>query len=150
MKKGNLIFAGIFTLLSVAVITRSCMYPEGQNGIPGPGFFPILVAVVMLLASISLVISSLRMKPDEDRPLVLSSPDNKRAYKAMGIMLAYLIIMPVVGFCVTTFLLLLIQIRWLSPYRFRTCCGISLLVVALIYVVFRLVLNVLLGFGILF
>lgn len=38
MKKGNLIFAGIFTLLSVAVITRSCMYPEGQNGIPGPGF----------------------------------------------------------------------------------------------------------------
>lgn len=143
MKKGNLIFAGIFTLLSVAVITRSCMYPEGQNGIPGPGFFPILVAVVMLLAS-------LRMKPDEDRPLVLSSPDNKRAYKAMGIMLAYLIIMPVVGFCVTTFLLLLIQIRWLSPYRFRTCCGISLLVVALIYVVFRLVLNVSLGFGILF
>lgn len=150
MKKGNLIFAGVFSLLGVLVIIQSVLYPKGQDGIPGPGFFPIIIAVLMLTAAISLVITSLRLPAEEDVPLGLSSADNKRAYLTMGIMVLYVILMPLLGFCVTSFLLLFGMIRWLSSYKYVSCCVISAAVVGLIYVVFSLVLHVSLSFGLLF
>lgn len=150
MKKGNIIFAGIFSLLAILTIIQSSLYPKGQDGIPGPGFFPILIAVLMVAASISLMISSLKMSPEQDETLVLTSKDNKRAYFAMGCMVAYVIIMPFVGFCVTTFLFLFGMIKWLSGYKYVKSCLISAIVIILIYVVFGMVLHVSLDFGWLF
>lgn len=149
MKKGNLFFAGGFSVLAILVIIQSCFYPEGREGIPGPGFFPILIATLMLTATLSLIISSLKMKPEEDRPVVLASINNKRAYITMGIMVLYVFIMPFLGFCVTTFIMLFGMIRWLSHYKSRVCVLISAVVVALIFVIFRMVLNVSLNFGLL-
>lgn len=142
--------AGVFSLLAILVIIQSSFYPKGQDGIPGPGFFPIIIAVLMLAASISLVITTLRMLPEEDVPLGLSSLDNKRAYAAMGIMVLYVIVMPILGFCVTSFLLLFAMIKWLSDYKYIVCCGASAGVIGMIYVVFSVVLHVSLSFGLLF
>ncbi|MCB7318848.1 tripartite tricarboxylate transporter TctB family protein [Lacrimispora sp. 210928-DFI.3.58] len=150
MKKGNMTLAGVFSLLAILVIIQSSFYPKGQDGIPGPGFFPIIIAVLMLAASISLIITTLRMLPEEDVPLGLSSLDNKRAYAAMGIMVLYVIVMPVLGFCVTSFLLLFGMIKWLSDYKYIVCCGASAGVIGMIYVVFSVVLHVSLSFGLLF
>lgn len=150
MKKGNMTLAGVFSLLAILVIIQSSFYPKGQDGIPGPGFFPIIIAVLMLAASISLVITTLRMLPEEDVPLGLSSLDNKRAYAAMGIMVLYVIVMPILGFCVTSFLLLFAMIKWLSDYKYIVCCGASAGVIGMIYVVFSVVLHVSLSFGLLF
>jgi len=150
MKKGNLTLAGVFSLLAVLTIIQSSFYPKGQEGIPGPGFFPIIIAVLMLAAAISLTITSLRMLPEDNIPLKLLSDDNKRAYIAMGIMVLYLIVMPLIGFCVTSFLLLFGMIKWLSDYKYGVCCLISAGIIGLIYVVFGMVLNVSLGFGLLF
>lgn len=149
MKKGNLILAGVFSLLGVATIIRSVSYPAGQDGIPGPGFFPIIIAVLMLLASASLVFTSLRTKPEADVALKLLTADNKRAYLTMGIMVVYVIVMPLLGFCVTSFLLLFGLIKWLSTYKPLICALVSALVVGLIYVVFGVVLGVSLSFGLL-
>lgn len=149
MKKGNLTLAGVFSLLAVATIVRSLSYPAGQDGIPGPGFFPIIIAVLMLLASASLVITSLRVKTEEDVPLKLLTADNKRAYATMAVMLGYVIVMPLLGFCVTSFLLLFGMIKWLSSYKPLTCALVAAAVVGMIYVVFGVVLGVSLSFGLL-
>lgn len=61
--------AGVFSLLAILVIIQSSFYPKGQDGIPGPGFFPIIIAVLMLAASISLIITTLRMLPGGGRPI---------------------------------------------------------------------------------
>lgn len=150
MKKGNMILAGVFSLLAILIIIQSSFYPKGQDGIPGPGFFPIIIAVLMLAAAVSLIITTLQMTPEEDISLGLLSTDNKRAYAAMGSMILYVIIMPLLGFCVTSFLLLFGMIKWLSGYRYAACCAASAGVIAMIYVVFHMVLHVSLGFGLLF
>ena len=149
MKKGNLILAGVFALLAAATILQSVSYPAGQDGIPGPGFFPIIIAVLMLLASASLTISSLRIKTEEDVPLKLLTADNKRAYAAMAVMLVYVLVMPLLGFCVTSFLLLFGMIKWLSAYKPMICALVAGAVVGMIYVVFGVVLGVSLRFGLL-
>ena len=149
MKKGNLILAGVSILLAAATIVRSVSYPAGQDGIPGPGFFPIIIAALMILASVSLVITSLRIKPEEDMPLKLLGADNKRAYLTMAVMIVYVIAMPLLGFCVSSFLLLFGMIRWLSSYKPLVCALVAAAVVGMIYVVFGVVLGVSLGFGLL-
>lgn len=150
MKKGNLIFTGIFSLLAVLVIFVSSSYPKGQDGIPGPGFFPILIAILMLLGCASLLITSLKMDEQEDISLELSSKDNRRVYLTMAILVAYVAVMPVVGFCLTSFLFLSGMIRWFGKYSMGKCCMISAVIVALIYGIFGMVLHVSLRFGLLF
>lgn len=149
MKKGNFITAGVFALFAVLVILQSMSFPAGKDGIPGPGFFPIAIAILMLLAAASLTITTLRMKPEEDTAIGMLSDDNKRVYVCMAILVLYLLVMPYVGFCTTSFVLLFGLIKWFGNYRLPSCALLSAAVVVPLFLVFSYVLNVPLRFGLL-
>ncbi|MDR3078228.1 MAG: tripartite tricarboxylate transporter TctB family protein, partial [Planctomycetota bacterium] len=102
MKKGNLAASALFAALAIFVIRESSFLPGGRAGVPGPAVFPTAVAVLLLMASLSLTISSFRMPPEEDRSLELLKPDCRRVYLCMAVMVAYVVILPLVGFCVTS------------------------------------------------
>lgn len=150
MKKGNFVTAGIFALFAVFIIINSLTFPASRDGIPGPGFFPIVIAVLMLLAAVSLTVTSLRMKDGEDMVLKLFTDDNKRVYICMGLLVLYLAVMSQVGFCVSSFALLLGLIRWFGRYKLLFCAIFSAAVVVPLYLVFSFVLHVPLNFGLLF
>lgn len=150
MKKGNFIIAGVFSLLGLLVIAQSLSFPRGRAGIPGPGMIPIMISVLMIAASISLVISTLRMTPAEDVPLGLLTEGHKRVYLCMAILVVYLILMPRIGFCVASFLLLFGLIKWFGNYRYWVCAVVSAFLTGIVFGLFSGVLHVPLRFGLLF
>ncbi len=150
MKKGNFIIAGVFSLLGLFVIVQSLSFPRGRAGIPGPGMVPIMIAVLMIVASASLVLSTLRMTSAEDVPLGLRSEGHRRVYLCMAILVLYLILMPQIGFCIASFLLLFGLIKWFGNYRYWVCAVVSAFLTGIVFGLFSEVLHVPLRFGLLF
>ena len=149
MKKGNFIAAAVFAALAIYVIVESSGYPAGRRGVPGPAFFPTAIAVVMLMAALSLVITTLRMKPNEDKPLNLGRSDCRRVYLCMAVLLVYTTLVPVVGFCTMSSVMLFAFIKWFGRYKFHYCAISAIAITGIVYFVFNTMLNVPFRFGVL-
>jgi putative tricarboxylic transport membrane protein len=147
MKRGNLAAAAAFAALAVFVIWESRNFPGSRGNVPGPAIFPTAIAVIMLMASLSLIITSLRMRPENDEVLGLFQENRRRVYLCMGIMAAYVVLVQIVGFCVTSALLLFGLIAWFGKYRFHVSALSSIAIVGIIYFVFSEVLHVPFRFG---
>lgn len=149
MKKGNFVAAAIGFLFGIFVLIEALLLPKGTNGVPGPGLFPGVVSAILILSSITLFVRSLRMKPEENVEIHPFSDDSKRVYLVMAILVVYLAVMPYVGFCVTTFVLMFALVKWFSARKVVPCLLIAAVVTAAIYLIFSKVLNVPLDFGLL-
>ena len=147
MKKGNLAAAAFFAALAIFVFWEIRGFPGGRKGVPGPAVFPEIIAVLMLMACISLVITTVRMTPEEDRPLRLLSNDSMRVYLSMVILVAYIILIPILGFCISSTLMLFGFIMWFGRYSFPVCLVTSGAITGIIFFVFSEILNVPFRFG---
>lgn len=147
MKKGNFVTAACFAAFALYIIWECASFPRGKGNVPGPAFYPTAVATLMLMAAISLCISTIRMTPDEDKKLGLLDPDRVRVYICMGVLVVYTCLVPIVGFCVMSSLLLFGLIRWFGRYKFHICALSSVAVTGIIYCVFNYVLHVPFRFG---
>jgi putative tricarboxylic transport membrane protein len=101
----------------------------------------------MLMAAISLAITALRQRPEKDRKLNLGNPDCLRVYLCMAILIAYVLLVPLVGFCVMSSLLLFGLIQWFGGYQFHISALSALAVTGLVYFTFSELLHVPFRFG---
>lgn len=147
MKKGNFVTAACFAAFAVYIIWECASFPASKGNVPGPGFYPTAVATLMLMAAISLCISTVRMTPEEDRTLGLLDPDRVRVYICMFVLVVYTVLVPIVGFCVMSALLLFGLILWFGRYDVHVCMFFSIAVTGVIYGVFNYVLHVPFRFG---
>ncbi|MBK5246357.1 MAG: tripartite tricarboxylate transporter TctB family protein [Peptostreptococcaceae bacterium] len=148
MKKGNLIFAGVFSALAIFIMYFAMQLPKARNGVPGPGYWPILISVVMLVAAITVGIKAFTTK--DDTPLVLGASDHIRVYIAMGLLIVYLLGMYYIGFGIATFVMLYGFITWFGKYTWFFRALMAFAITAVVYSVFVYVLKVPFRFGILF
>jgi len=100
----------------------------------------------MVLAGLVIILHYIRNK--ENTPIAWLEDGTKRAYMAIGVMTAYVILAPIVGFFTTTFAFLILTVKWFSKKGWIYTLVVSALVVAFIYVSFSVVLRVPLQFGI--
>ncbi|MDR1519165.1 MAG: tripartite tricarboxylate transporter TctB family protein [Planctomycetota bacterium] len=147
MKKGNLAAAAAFAALAVFVLWQSGSFPPSKGGVPGPAVFPAAIAVVMLMAAISLAITTLRARSEDDAPLDLGAPDCLRVYLCMAILAVYVLVMPLVGFCVTSSLLLFGLIQWFGRYKFHISALAAIAITGIVYLTFSELLRVPFRFG---
>jgi putative tricarboxylic transport membrane protein len=149
MKKASIVAAIISFVIGICIITIAMTFPKGSNGVPGPGMFPIIIATIIILSSVAVLIRSLRMEKKDDKEVKFLSADTKRAYITMAILAIYFIVLPFIGFCVSTALLMLVLIKWFSKKNIIQCSLISLIITLAIFLVFSKLLNVPLHFGLL-
>ena len=149
MKKGNFVVASLSLILGIAIIGISLTFPEGTNGVPGPGLFPILISAVLMVSAVILIIRTIKMPEEENVPLDMLSSDKKRVYLTMLVLVIYFIVLPYIGFCVSSFAMLCILIKWFSKKSILKCIIISAAMTAVVYFLFRIVLSVPLDFGLL-
>lgn len=149
MKKGTIIVAGIFLALSIVIIALSAMLPGGRNGIPGSGFWPIIISIIMLLSSVSIIINALKMSKEDDTSLNMLSKDSIRVYITMIALVLYLILMYILGFLSSSIIMLYVFISYFSKYKWFISLLISILAASAIYLIFRYVLKVPFSFGLL-
>ncbi len=148
MKKGNIITGILFSVFAIFVIMMAMQLPSSKNGVPGPGTWPIAIAVIMLLAALTVLINALRGNDEES--LVLNTIDHFRVYISMGILVLYLVAMYYIGFCIASFSMLYAFITWFGDYKLIKRIAIAAIVVAFVYLVFTRILHVPFRFGILF
>jgi len=149
MKKANFIVSGVFAAFAIVIIAISLGYPPSNHGVPGPGMFPILIAGLILISALTLALLTLRMPKEKDTQIDLKSKNVLNVYITMAGLIVYAITFPLIGFIVTTSIMLVLYIKWFGKRPWWKCILISLLFTIAIFFLFGSVLNVPMRFGLL-
>jgi len=101
MRKGNL-FSGLLLLaLGGYVIVKAMRFPKPMDNTPGPGLFPILVAIALIVL-VLLMLWENRTTTDNKPVVDIKSPDFHRAVFVVLALVAYIILLPLLGFLIAT------------------------------------------------
>ena len=152
MKKGNIILSVICAILGITVIAIASGYPTAADygtGVPGPGLWPIVISVAILICAALLMLRSLRMKSEDDTEIALWTPGTKRVYITMIILVIYAILLEPLGFLLATTAMQFVFIQWFAKKKWYITLIISAVVSVVVYLAFSYLLNVPLDFGLL-
>jgi putative tricarboxylic transport membrane protein len=110
----------------------------GTSKLPGPGFFPLLIACTMGGLGMWLL-----LRPgSEEKPV----PPESSRWSALAIalisILGYTMVLNELGYLVSTFALLVVQLRWVEKQRWSTSLWTAAIASAVSLVVFRVLLKV--------
>ncbi len=150
MKKGNIITSILVIALSIYVLVVCSGYPTAEaygTGVPGPGLWPMAVAGLMLVAALALLVKAILTKPEHDVPIALWTDGTKRVYISMGILVAYVALLGILGFIISTVAMLFAFMQWFTKKSLVVNALISVVCTVAIYAVFRFLLNVPVNFG---
>lgn len=138
MKRFDIIFSAVLIVVAVAIITSSASFPAAGNYDVGAGFFPKAVGVILIILSAWQIILSLRSKSE-----VTGKTNYKWVWISMGLLCLYILsINYLLGFTISTFVYLAVQL-WIFKIRKPvTLALISLGVTGVIYYSFVVLLNV--------
>ncbi|HZJ88019.1 MAG TPA: tripartite tricarboxylate transporter TctB family protein [Sphaerochaeta sp.] len=149
MKKANFIVSGVFAAFALVVIIIASGYPPSKHGVPGPGVFPTIIAVLILISAVVLFLQTLRMPTVSDDVIDLKSRSIINVYVTMAGLILYIALLPTIGFIVSTSAMLIVYIKWFSRRPLWKCALISVLFTLAIFFLFGRVLNVPMRFGVL-
>ena len=97
----NIVAAAALLALGVAYLYLAMQLPErGLPNIPGPSFFPYLIAILLLALSLGLLVQGIRGYRRE--PLDLDLREYVPATVALLLFAAYLAVLPRLGFLVAS------------------------------------------------
>lgn len=139
-KSGELFFSLILLLITILMCVESWKIFIKNPAISGPGGFPVILSGIFLISTLFILISVLRMKPEsESKPIV-----SKQILVCLGMVLLYVILMPILGFAITTFLFLAAAMWYLHVETKKKIILISTGCVAAIVLIFQYAFHVLL------
>ena len=148
MKTADRVAAILFMLLAVYVYLESGKFPSLGELAEGPAFFPRLIAVALVVLSGFLLEGSYRRLPGERVEINLEDGGFFRVAVALGMGVAYIVLLPRFGFVISTMLFLVAFMRLLAMKSWPKVLLASALVVALVWGMFELALKVPLPAGI--
>ena len=115
----------------------------GTSKLPGPGFFPLLIACTMGGLGIWML-----LRPGSgERPAPPRSPRWNSLALALGSIFGYAIVLQDLGYLISTFALLGVQLRWVEKQRWSTSLWTAAIASAVSLIVFRVLLKVPLPVG---
>lgn len=146
MKKGNIVSSIISILVAVFVLYETKDFPSGAQNVPGPAFFPRIIAILIIgLSGLLIVMTYIRK---EERNINFTSKNDLKAYITIAIILVYIVLMNILGFIIATPLFLITMIYYYGMRNYVKNIIISVGVTALIFTIFKILLAVPLPQGI--
>ena len=158
MKNADALLAGFVLLIGIGYAGMAWWMPRGNIAYPGPGFFPVLVGLFMILTAAGCLVQALSAgktkdpSPVGDKPEAqagLTAPSAGKAWGLLGLLVAYALFLKSLGFLIAIFLFLLASIRIFGYRRWLPSLGITAAIAAISYVSFVIWLKVPLPLGIL-
>jgi putative tricarboxylic transport membrane protein len=131
-----------YVLLIIGVVTLwgSVHLSMGTLKHPGPGFFPFLLGLVLVIFSIVLVFKHW----EKDKTPQAFWPGRAWLRPLLGVMIlgCYALLVDLAGFLITTFLFLVIWMGVIERLRWRTILSISIGTTVALYLIFSFFLEV--------
>ena len=138
------VVAAAFLLLSVAYGIGSLLLPMGTLERPGPGFFPLIVALVMAVLSGPLLWRFLCVKkpqPTGEHPFP-QGPDLRRVLALGGSLILFAVLLQPLGYGITSALLMGTVLRLLGMRHWGRIALSAAFTTAISYWLFALLLDV--------
>lgn len=156
MKFGGVLFPALMIALGLVYEIMAIRMPRGSFAQPGPGLYPMIVGVFLIIASGGCLLQGfLRLRRTHGAspaPLQTGSEspctDFVKTVQLMGLMVAYVLGVQTVGFPIAIFVFLIIAIRLFGYRKWLPAVAMALIVAAASYVSFILWLKVPLPLGI--
>jgi putative tricarboxylic transport membrane protein len=105
---------------------------------PGPGFFPILIAAVLVVLSLFLMIGGGKRESEED---AASAPAIIRILVLFAALVTYFLLLEYLGFVVVSFLLMFFLFLWVGRQRWHVAFLSAAICIVLAYVLFEILLK---------
>lgn len=146
MTLANRIIGSCLLLFSIAVWLYANTFPEAKGTVPGSGFFPQLISVVLGVLSIALLLKR------EDESSVTFLKGKKALIFGLGIfsLLIYVVLVELIGFLVMTVLFSSVWMWLMEVRKVKTIILTSVIVGISITLVFEYLLNVPIPHGLLY
>jgi len=142
--------AGVLVLaVGVALLVGAARFPFLLEGIPGPGFLPLLISFGIIGAGLVLIVGGYRGERPEAKATPWPAPSG---WLRVGIMLAAMaasfLLLELLGFVVVTALFMGVMVYCLGERSWRIFATVPLLSAIGLYVIFAVWLRVPLPKGI--
>lgn len=129
-------------LLSAGYLHMTMDLPMGEMDQPGAGVFPILIAGVLFVASISALWEGWQRRADSPALDLPHGSDAIRLIKMIVLLLIYFLVIPWLGFLLSSLLFCTILIRLLSTLSWMRCAIYALVMSGVVSLVFIYLLKV--------
>jgi putative tricarboxylic transport membrane protein len=126
-----------FILFGVVIIALSGDLPTGQLSMPGAGFMPMILAVLMIVFGAALVFRAKESKPFSE----IDWGDLPHAAKVLAISAAAIALYTVLGFIITLVLMMVALLLIIERKNLIHAAGYSILVVVVTYLTFEYLLK---------
>jgi len=109
MKKGNWLAVLLFMTISAAIWIMTASFPPSDDpSIPGPIFFPRLVAIIMLVLTVLMAVENVRTNHNS-KLFDLTNPGLKRNVRLFIVSTVYCFLLNYIGFLILTPIALIIM-----------------------------------------
>jgi len=113
------VLAAIGVYVAASSLGLGIWLPEG----PGPGFFPLVLSVGLVVLSVAWFFQTPRYEP-------VPTEDQRTLWRAAGVTVASLVVLglllEVIGFQLSMFLFLMFHLRWIGKVRWITALAVAL------------------------
>jgi|SRR5690625_3515068 len=106
MKVGDIVSSIIFISVGIVFLINSLVFPKEISNAPGPGFYPSIISLILIVLGVIIFIQSLVLKREQKVEISFKSKPVVFVYKVILITFFYVVLLPFIGFYVTTFLFL--------------------------------------------
>jgi len=149
MKRLDLIKGLVLFGFSLICCSQSIRLPLWIAKKPGPGLVPLVLGVALGVLSLLFVIAKGFKKKTEAVPLWADQRNKKRILLTLAILLVYAIVLPYLGFLVSSFFLIFFLLA-LSYSQKRIVLGMASVLISLaFYIIFQILLKIQLPHGVL-
>ena len=145
-RKRDLVSSLLWFVVAAAFCIGAVRYGIFERGVPGPGFFPLLAGLVLILPASILFISRMadrkgKGEKEKSLPFFPEKAGWKRLIHVVGSLVFYSIALEYLGFLVTTFLFMIFLLK-IEPRGWIATLATGILATLSSYVLFEVLLNV--------
>jgi putative tricarboxylic transport membrane protein len=141
LRRRELGAAVVLLAFGLFALSQALRLRFGSVAAPGPGFFPLCLAVAVCLASVGLLVRAWHTAPS-NATQAGSGVRASTVVGTLGALLVYALVLEQLGFLLATFALLLFFFKALQRQRWSVAVGGSAVTSLVTYLVFRVWLGV--------
>lgn len=143
MKKIANVIACFFIAVSVYAYAAAGSFPPGSNGALGPGFFPrVLAVLVVFLSVLELAGSRKAQVPEGQEEVTLFKKENLNVWISLGGVIVYIWSLKVIGFKIMTPVYLFSMLLFFKVKNKFVLAGVPVGVTVSLYFIFSVLLHV--------
>jgi putative tricarboxylic transport membrane protein len=143
MKKADQRTGIVLLIFSGSVIEESWKMPQRGTFGPGMGFFPLWLGVLLAILSILLIVNAWQRAEDPTKKAIF--PGRQALVTILVVlaaMAAYIALLEVLGFLVTTMLLNTFLMRIVMRESWKMTVPVALIISIVLYLIFQVLLEV--------